>query len=55
MKILLLISLLFLMAGSPITAQEYDLAATYRQIDEAIDQSPKYVAAYEKKIDEKRR
>lgn len=54
MKKLLLIALLSLMAGQPITAQEYDLAAVYRQIDEAIDQSPKYVAAYEKLIDEKR-
>ena len=42
---LLLIALLSLMAGQPITAQEYDMAAVYRQIDEAIDQSPKYVAA----------
>ena len=54
MKKLLLIVLISLMAGQPITAQEYDMAAVYRQIDEAIDQSPKYVAAYEKLIDEKR-
>ena len=53
MKILLL-SLLFLLSGLPVVADNDGFQAIYRQIDEAIDHSPEYVAEYEKQIEEKR-
>jgi hypothetical protein len=53
MKILLL-SLLFLLSGLPVVADNDGLQAIYRQIDEAIDHSPEYVAEYEEQIEEKR-
>ncbi len=53
MKILLL-SLLFLSSGLPVVADNDGLQDIYRQIDEAIDHSPEYVAEYEKQIEEKR-
>ena len=53
MKILLL-SLLSLLSGLPVVADNDGLQAIYRQIDEAIDHSPEYVAEYEKQIEEKR-
>lgn len=51
-RLLLLIT--FLVIGLDISAQNYDLKTIYRQIDEAIEQSPSFVAAYESQIEEKR-
>lgn len=54
MKKLQLLILLFL-AVLPLNAKDDDdLQAIYKQIDEAIDHSPEYVAEYEKKIEGKR-
>ena len=43
---------LLLAAFLPALAQERNLEELYRQIDEAIDHSPEYVAAYETRINE---
>ena len=51
-RLLLLIT--FVVSGLYISAQSYDLKAVYQQIDEAIEQSPRYVADYEAKIEEER-
>ena len=51
-RLLLLIT--FVASGLYISAQSYDLKAVYQQIDEAIEQSPRYVADYEAKIEEER-
>lgn len=51
-RLLLLIT--FLVIGLDISAQNYDLKTIYRQIDEAIEQSPSFVADYESQIEEKR-
>ena len=55
MKKLQLLILLFL-AVLPLNAKDDDddLQAIYKQIDEAIDHSPEYVAEYEKEIEGKR-
>ena len=44
--------ILLLAAFLPALAQERNLEELYRQIDEAIDHSPEYVAAYETRINE---
>ena len=50
-KLLLLIAL---MMGLTALAENYNVESVYRQIDEAIDHSPEYVAEYEQQIEEKR-
>ena len=43
-----------LLAVLPLNAKDDDLQAIYKQIDDAIDHSPEYVAEYEKQIEVKR-
>ena len=54
MQRLLFIVCFFLTEGLVMGAENTDLRECYRQIDEAIDHSPEYVAEYERQIEEKR-
>ena len=54
MQRLLFLVCFFLAVGLALGAENRDLQDCYRQIDEAIDHSPDYVAEYERQIEEKR-
>lgn len=54
MQRLLFLTCFFLIAGLAKGMEEMDLKECYKQIDEAIDHSPEYVAEYVRQIEEKR-
>lgn len=54
MQRLLFLTCFFLIAGLAKGMEEMDLKECYKQIDEAIDHSPEYVAEYVRQIEERR-